>query len=95
MAKRTTSDNILKDRACQIAINSKYDKYRRGVASMVCKFFDKKAGLGAKANVNEELAQGLHKPVIENLKRIKVYIRLKDNIWTAALAEMRSLSSKN
>ena len=69
MAKRTISDKILKDRAYEIAINPKYDGYQRVLANMVYKFFDKKTGSGAGASVNEELAQELHKPVIQKLKR--------------------------
>ena len=45
--------------------------------------------------VNEKLAEELHKPVIKNFKRRKVYTRFKDNIWAADLAEMGSLSSGN
>ena len=41
--KRTTAaDNVLRDKALNIAKNSKYDGYQRGLASMVYKFFDKK-----------------------------------------------------
>ena len=39
LAKRTVSDNILKDRAYEIAINPKYDGCKRGLISMVYKFF--------------------------------------------------------
>ena len=46
-------------------------------------------------NVNEQLAEELHKPVIKKFKRRKVYGRFKDNIWAAALGEMESLSPKN
>ena len=49
-------------------------------------FLIKKTGLGA--NVNEQLAEEFHKPVIKKLKRRKVYPRFKDNIWAAGLAEM-------
>ena len=69
----------MKDRAYEIAINSKYDGSQKGLASIVYKFFDKKTGLGA--NVNEKLAQVLRKPVIKNFKRREVYARSKDNIW--------------
>ena len=65
LAKRTVSDKILKHRDYKIAINPKYDRYHRGLASIVYKFFDKKTGSGAKASVNEGLAQELHKPVIK------------------------------
>ena len=46
-------------------------------------------------SVNGQLAEELHKPVIKNFKRRKVYAGSKDNIWVADLAEMESLSSKN
>ena len=59
---------------------------------MVYKFFCKKTVLGAKANVNEELAPELHKPEIKKLKK-KVYARFKDNIWATDLAEVKLLSS--
>ena len=94
LAKRTILDKILKDKAYEIAINSKYDGYQRGLANMVYKFFDKKTE--SRASVNEELAQELHKPVIKKFKRRRIYdARFKDNIWAVDLAEMRSLSSKN
>ena len=60
---------------------------------MVYKFFDKKTGSGI--SVSEQLAEELHNTVIKKFKRRKVYTRFKDNIWTAGLAEMESLSSKN
>ena len=67
----------MKDTAYEIAINRKYDGYKRGLASIVYKFFDKKAGSGTKANVNEVLAQELYKPVIKNLKEGKCMRGLK------------------
>ena len=89
----------MKDRAYKIAINPRYDGYKRTLASMVCQFFNKKTGLGTtskkRANLNEVLAQELHKPVIKKFKRRKVYARFKDNIWEADLAETGSSSSKN
>ena len=51
----------MKDRAYEIPLNSKYDRYRTVLASMVYKFFDKKTGSGAIArdkagpDVNEVL----------------------------------------
>ena len=45
-------------------------------------------------SVNEQLAEELHKPVIKNFKRRKVYARFKDNIWAADLAEMEVVPSK-
>ena len=60
---------------------------------MVYKFFNKKPESGI--CVNEQLAEELHLTVIKKFKRRKVYARFKYNIWTAGLAEMESLSSKN
>ena len=61
--------------------NPKYDVYQRGLASMMYKFFNKKAGSGM--SVNEELAQELYKLVIKKFKRRKTYARFKDSIWAA------------
>ena len=52
---------------------------------MVYTFFDKKTGSGA--CINKELGEELHKPVIKSLKRRRVYMRFKENIWAADLAE--------
>ena len=46
-------------------------------------------------NASELLALELHKPMIEKLKKRKIYAGFEDNIWAADLAEMGSLSSKN
>ena len=51
-----------------------------GLISMVYKLFHMKAGSGTKENWNKALAQELHKVVIKELKRRKVYARLRDNI---------------
>ena len=66
LTKRTISDNILKNRAYEIARNWKYDGYQRALASMVYKFFDKKIGSGV--SVNEKLAEELYEAVITKLK---------------------------
>ena len=67
LARRTTSDKVLRDKAFNIAKNPKYDGYQRGLASMVYKFFDKKSagsGVNMKAMSDEQLAEELHKPII-------------------------------
>ena len=60
---------------------------------MVYKVFDKK--IGSEESVKVQLAEDIHKPVIKNFKRRKVYARFKDNIWAADLGKIGSLSSKN
>ena len=84
----------MKDRAYEIARNFGYHGSERALASVVYKIFDK-SGWGSGINVNEQLAQELHKPVIQKFKKGKVYTRFRNNIWAADLAEMGSLSSKN
>ena len=39
VARRTTSDKILDDKAFNIAKNPKYDGYQRGLASIIYNFF--------------------------------------------------------
>ena len=101
LINRTKSDKVLRDKAYDIASNPEYDGYQRGLASMVYKFFDKKAtaersakhvmGTGVKKLKNSSLilANELHKPVV------KVYSQFKDNIWGVDLADMESLSKKD
>ena len=43
LTKRTQPDKVLGDKAFEIASNSKYNGYQRGLASMVFKIFDKKS----------------------------------------------------
>ena len=43
LARRTGSDKILIDKAFNIPKNPEYDRYQRGLASMVYKVFDKKS----------------------------------------------------
>ena len=39
LARKTASDKVLRDKAFNIAENTKYDGYQRGLASMVYKFY--------------------------------------------------------
>ena len=63
------------DKAFNIAKNARYDRYQRGLAAMVYKFFDKKTAGGAVKNEimeNKELAEELHKPIIRKFEIQKV-----------------------
>ena len=62
--KKTVDDKVLPDKAFNIAKDRKYDGYQRGLVSMVYKLFDKKTSGGT---VNNELAEELHKKLLENL----------------------------
>ena len=97
LTKRTIADKNLKNRAFDIAKEPKYDRYQRGLASMVYKFFDSKvSGSGAKLiPENKQLANELHKPIIRKLEKRKVYSTFKDNIWGVDLADMQLLSKYN
>ena len=93
LAKTSILDKIWEDRAEEIARNRWYDGYQRALTSIVYRFFDKKTESGAIAtsksgiNVNEQLAEELHKPATKIFKRKKVYARFKDKVWAADLAE--------
>ena len=78
LARRTTSDKVLRDKAIHIPKDPKYDGYQRGFASMVYGFFDKKSsGRGIKSIPNKQLADKLHKPIIKKIKRKKYILHLK------------------
>ena len=98
ITKKAASDKILHDKAFNIAKNIKYDRYQRGFASIVYKFFDKKTSGGTVKNENisnKELAEELHKPNIKNFKKRKVQSPFIDNIWGADLADMKFISKFN
>ena len=97
LPKRTVADKIFKNKAFDLAKDSKYYGYQRGLASMVYKFFDSKvSGSGAKLiPQNEQLAEELHKPIIRKFKKRKVYSIFKDNIWGVDLADIQLLSKYN
>ena len=74
LKRRTASDKILRDKAFNIAKNSKYDGYQRGLASMVYKVFDNKSagsGVNIPLEFNEELAKELQKPIFKKCKKKK------------------------
>ena len=91
---RTEADNVLRDKAYDIASNPKYDGFQRGLASIAYKFFDKKS-TGSGIASSSILADELHKPIINKFNQRKVYSQFKDNIWGVDLADMQSLSRKN
>ena len=107
LINRTEADKVLRDKAYGIASNSEYNGYRRGLASMVYKFFDKKSsaepislertgcGINTIKPSSSILANELHKPIIKKIEKRKVYSQFKDNIWGVDLADMQSLNRKN
>ena len=104
LTKRTVADKILENKALDIAKDTKYDGYQRGLASMVYKIFDSKVASPDKKSVgsgaklipqNQQLADELHKSIIRKFKKRKVYSAFKDNIWGDDLADMQLLSKYN
>ena len=98
LTRRSASDKILFDKAFNIAKNSKYDGYQRGLASMVYKCFNKKAsGSGIKnENIsNTKLAEELHKPIIRKFNKRKVQSHFIENTWGPDLADMQLISKFN
>ena len=72
LAKRTQSDKVLRDKSFKIGSDPKYGGYQRGLASMVYKFFDKKSrGSGIANETNYQLANELHKPIIQKFNKEK------------------------
>ena len=95
LARRTTSDKVLRNKASTIAKNPKYDGYQRGLASMVYTYFDKKSkgsGVNIPLESDDQLAEELHKPIIRKFLKRSVYSRFKDNIWVADSADMQLIS---
>ena len=90
---RKQSDIVLKNKALKIATDPKVNGYQRGLAAMVYKFFNERTN-GSGLN-NKEPAEQLHKPIIKNFKRRKVYSCLKDIIWGVDLADMQLISKRN
>ena len=102
LARRTAADNVFRDKAFDIAKNSKYDGYQRRFPSMVYKFLDKKcAGSGVNMHANksafniEKLAEEFHKPFIKKSQERTVYSGFNDNIWGPDLADMQLISKFN
>ena len=62
---------------------------------MIYKFFDKNSkgsGINTPLEFNEQLPEELHKPIIRNLKKRKVYSGFEGNIWVADLADMQLIN---
>ena len=65
----------MKDKAFTIASDPKYEGNQTGLASMVYKFFDKKSsGSGIVNELNYQLANELHKPIIRKFKKKSLFI---------------------
>ena len=96
LPRRTESDKVLRDKACGIASDPKYDRYQIGVASMVCKFFDEKSsGSGVATVPKYQIENELHRQIIRQFKGEKVYYFFRGSIWGLDFADMQSLTKYN
>ena len=74
LARRTASDEVLRDKAFNIAKNPKCDEFERRLASMVYKFFDKNSKIYGIIQ-NQQLAEEMQKSIIRNFeKKQKTFI---------------------
>ena len=93
LARRTAADKVLRDKAFNIANVLKYEGYQRGLASMVVVLIiklNKITVLWTWLFNNQELQlKKFINPSLENLKKIKVYSKFKDNIWGVDLADVQ------
>ena len=89
LAERTQSDNVFRIKTFKLASDPKFDRYQKGLSSMVYNFFDKKSTSGSdiKSMLNQQNASELHKPIIKILKR-RIYSLFKDNIWGVDVADI-------
>ena len=95
--EKTVSGKVLRDEGFKIASVPKYDGYQRGLASVVYKYFDKKARdnvscTGTGISENQELGNELKRYVSRNLKKRKIYFSSRDNIRGTDLVYMQLLS---
>ena len=98
LARRTATDKILRDKAFNIDKNPKYDRYQRGLPSIVYTFFDKETSGSGIENENvsdQQFAEELEETIIRNFKKRKVQSPFIDNIWGADLADMHLTSKFN
>ena len=66
---------------------------------MIYNFFDKKKTSGGTVKneiiFNKELAEELHKPIIKQFKKRKIYSPFIDNIWGTDLADLQLINKFN
>ena len=70
LARRTASDEVLRDKAFNIAKNPKCDEFERGLASMVYKFFDKNSKIYGIIQ-NQQFSDEMQKSIIRNFEKKK------------------------
>ena len=78
LVKRTQPDKVLRDKAFKFASNPNCDGYRRGLASMVYKFFNNKSsGSGIANEPNHNQQMNFINQLLENFRKEKLIHLLK------------------
>ena len=93
LPRRTNSQKVLRHKAFEITSRANKGGYQRELVSMVDRLFRKNAGQARpETSQNQQLANELHKSIIRNFKKHKVYSSYRHNIWGADLAVMQLTS---
>ena len=88
MSRKTASDKVLCEKTFNIRKKTKYDWYQREIASLACKFFDKKSsGSSVKSGImsNQQLAEELQKPIISKFGKRKKNVKEEKKKWNKIL----------
>ena len=96
--RRIFADEVLCNKAFNIAKDPKYDEYQRGLTLMVYKIFDKgtsDSGIKNGNILNKQLAEELQKSNIRKINKRKEHSSFIDNICGADLADMQLISHVN
>ena len=96
--RRIFADEVLCNKAFNIAKDPKYDEYQRGLTLMVYKIFDKgtsDSGIKNGNIPNKQLAEELQKSNIRKINKRKEHSSFIDNICGADLADMQLISHVN
>ena len=94
--KRTESDKVSSNKAFKIASDPICNRYERGFASLIYKFFDKRfKSSGIKSMSNQQLAEELHKLFNRIFFLKNAYSSFKDNVWGVYLADIQFISKYN
>ena len=98
--RKTLADKVLSDKAFNLAKDPKYDGYKRLLASLVYKSFDKKllvVALKMKIFLIKNWWKNYTNQLLETLiqEKYTVHSPFIDNIWVADLADIKLISKFN
>ena len=88
----------MRDKTFNIAKSLKSDGYQRSLASMIFKSFDKNTSVSSiqiRNMPDQKLAEELHKGIIRQFEKRKIYSPFINNILSADLADKHSKSKFN